>query len=56
MDAGHFTQLVWRDSTRMGCAVNTRCTWGVYVCQFKQPGNVIGADWSRQVGQLNRAR
>ncbi|KIY97556.1 Protein PRY1 [Monoraphidium neglectum] len=48
-DAGHFTQLVWKDSSRMGCAVNLRCTWPVYVCQYIRPGNVIGADWAQQV-------
>jgi hypothetical protein len=56
-NAGRFTQLVWRDSVRMGCAYNGACTWPVYVCHYRQPGNVIGADWAQQVQALaNRSR
>jgi hypothetical protein len=35
---GHFTALVWRDTTRLGCAVNTQCSWATYVCQYGPPG------------------
>jgi hypothetical protein len=36
--AGHFTQLVWKDTKTMGCAVNTKCSWPTYVCQYGPPG------------------
>lgn len=48
---GHYTQLVWRATTAVGCARAT-CrvnapfggapTWDFYVCQYEPPGNVIG--------------
>ena len=46
---GHFTALVWRSTTKLGCAVNTGCSWPTYVCQYQAPGNVIGLDWSKEV-------
>jgi uncharacterized protein YkwD len=46
---GHFTQLVWKDTTRVGCAINRACSMATYVCQYASAGNVIGLDWSEQV-------
>lgn len=46
---GHFTQLVWRDTTRLGCAYNFSCGMKTYVCNYSPPGNVMGAGWSQQV-------
>ncbi|KJZ72522.1 hypothetical protein HIM_08046 [Hirsutella minnesotensis 3608] len=44
-DIGHFTQMVWKATTDVGCATN-RCQGGsidwVTVCNYKQPGNVPG--------------
>ncbi len=49
---GHYTQLVWRDSTGVGCAsrvcnVNSPFTigngrWILWVCDYLPPGNYIG--------------
>jgi pathogenesis-related protein 1 len=41
--AGHYTQLVWRDSTEIGCGIAT-CAGGssVISCRYHPPGNVIG--------------
>lgn len=40
---GHYTQIVWRDSTRLGCAFG-QCkngdTFGI--CSYDPPGNYIG--------------
>lgn len=46
---GHFTALVWTDTTKMGCASNPSCSRPTYVCQYQRPGNVIGVDWSTKV-------
>jgi hypothetical protein len=47
--AGHFSQMVWRSTSKMGCAVNTACEWEVYSCLYYPPGNDVEADWSEQV-------
>lgn len=41
----HFTQVVWKDSTKVGCAYKdcTSSGWGLYiVCEYDPVGNVIG--------------
>jgi uncharacterized protein YkwD len=47
---GHYTQVVWAKSLRLGCGV-TRCTahsplgsgtWNLWVCNYDPPGNFIG--------------
>jgi hypothetical protein len=40
---GHYTQLVWRESVRLGCGVTT-CerdgyTWDIWVCNYDPLGN-----------------
>ncbi|KAL3235048.1 Uncharacterized protein RNJ44_02836 [Nakaseomyces bracarensis] len=42
---GHFTQVVWKGSTQVGCGIKT-CggVWGDYViCSYNPAGNVIGS-------------
>lgn len=46
---GHYTQLVWRDTTRIGCAVKTDCPGrlpNVIVCNYDPPGNMNVSDTS----------
>ena len=39
---GHYTQLVWRNSKRIGCA-KVECAGNVIiVCNYDPPGNVLG--------------
>ena len=35
---GHFTQVVWRATLRVGCGVKRGCGWDTYVCQYSPPG------------------
>jgi len=37
---GHFTQVVWKSTTEIGCGYNSKC--GHYVCQYNPPGNITG--------------
>ncbi len=46
---GHFTQVVWKGTTEIGCAYKEGCTTGMYqtshtawICQYNPPGNYIG--------------
>jgi pathogenesis-related protein 1 len=39
---GHYTQLVWRDTKQVGCAVARQRTREVWVCNYGPPGNWIG--------------
>ncbi|HXU81676.1 MAG TPA: CAP domain-containing protein [Polyangia bacterium] len=49
---GHYTQLVWKTSQRLGCAVQA-CSqnspfgsrfpnWELWICQYAPPGNFVG--------------
>ena len=40
METGHFTQLVWQDTTQLGCATSTCNGMDLWVCQYDPPGNV----------------
>lgn len=43
----HFTQLVWKDTTKVGCAYKdcSSNNWGLYVvCEYDPAGNVIGQE------------
>ena len=47
---GHYTQIVWRDTTALGCAMRTCATgspfgsgsWDFWVCDYAPPGNWVG--------------
>jgi hypothetical protein len=50
-DCLHYTQIVWRDTQRVGCG-HTLCTfnspfqgnpqWDFWVCDYEPPGNIVG--------------
>jgi uncharacterized protein YkwD len=50
-ECGHYTQIVWKSTTTVGCA-QTSCTtnspfggsgpWVMSVCDFSPPGNYVG--------------
>jgi uncharacterized protein YkwD len=41
-DVGHYTQIVWKDTTRLGCGVSTNGDRDYLVCRYAPPGNVSG--------------
>ena len=42
MKTGHFTQLIWRATRTVGCAVGRCEGMEVWVCNYDPPGNVEG--------------
>lgn len=41
-DVGHFTQVAWRDTRQVGCAVAASGREDILVCRYTQAGNYIG--------------
>jgi len=40
---GHYTQMVWRNTTEIGCGIASHRTYGgVLVCNYSPPGNYVG--------------
>ena len=39
---GHYTQIVWRHTLRVGCAVARGAGREVWVCSYDPPGNFVG--------------
>lgn len=39
---GHYTQMVWRDTTQVGCGVARTADREVWVCNYNPPGNYVG--------------
>ncbi|HWO22898.1 MAG TPA: CAP domain-containing protein [Kofleriaceae bacterium] len=42
MQTGHFTQVVWKETTQLGCAVTSCRGMDIWVCEYDPPGNVQG--------------
>ncbi len=40
--AGHYTQMVWRGTSRLGCAIADNGEDEYLVCRYTSPGNMIG--------------
>lgn len=41
-DVAHYTQMVWRGSTRVGCALASNARDDYLVCRYAPAGNVVG--------------
>jgi pathogenesis-related protein 1 len=39
---GHYTQIVWRSSTQVGCGVATCGGQEIWTCQYAPAGNMVG--------------
>lgn len=42
-DVSHYTQIVWRDTTEVGCSLSRGAREEILVCRYSAPGNVIGS-------------
>jgi hypothetical protein len=41
-DVGHYTQMIWRDTNAVGCAIQRSERWDFLICRYSPPGNVVG--------------
>jgi hypothetical protein len=41
-DVGHYTQMIWRGTSRVGCALHKSRQWDFLICRYSPPGNVVG--------------
>jgi hypothetical protein len=41
-DVGHYTQMVWPATDRIGCGLAGSARWDVLVCRYAPAGNVVG--------------
>jgi hypothetical protein len=41
-NVGHYTQMVWRSSTRVGCAIASNAQSDFLVCRYSPRGNFFG--------------
>jgi len=50
---GHFTQVVWKKSTKLGCGVGKKGNREYIVCRYVEAGNMMG-EYKTQVGDLKK--
>lgn len=41
-DVGHYTQIIWRETSAVGCALSRGRQHDVLVCRYSKPGNIRG--------------
>ncbi|HEX8126399.1 MAG TPA: CAP domain-containing protein [Allosphingosinicella sp.] len=41
-DVAHYTQMIWKGTTRVGCAVRKGRKWDFLICRYSPHGNVVG--------------
>ena len=41
-DVGHYTQLVWKDTSEVGCALASNARRDILVCRYSPAGNIVG--------------
>lgn len=41
-DVAHYTQVVWRGTTHVGCAIHPSARWDYLICRYSPPGNIDG--------------
>ena len=41
-DVSHYTQLIWKGTTRVGCAIQSTRSFDYLICRYSPPGNLDG--------------
>jgi len=41
-DVAHYTQMIWKSTTRVGCAIHQSGQWDYLICRYSPPGNADG--------------
>lgn len=41
-DVGHYSQMIWRKTTHVGCATARAKNYDIFVCRYSPPGNYVG--------------
>ena len=41
-DVSHYTQMIWKSTTRVGCAIQASGQWEYLICRYSPPGNIDG--------------
>jgi hypothetical protein len=41
-DVAHYTQVIWKGTTRVGCAIHSERGWDYLICRYSPPGNQDG--------------
>jgi hypothetical protein len=39
---GHYSQIIWRSTHEVGCAISSNADSDILVCRYSNPGNVVG--------------
>ena len=42
LDVAHYTQMIWKGTTRVGCAIHQERGWSYLICRYSPPGNIDG--------------
>jgi hypothetical protein len=42
-DVAHYTQMIWKGTTHVGCALHDEKGWRYLICRYSPPGNKDGA-------------
>ena len=54
-EVGHYSQMVWPTTSRLGCALASSARWDVLVCRYSPPGNVDGVRIGRATADRQAA-
>jgi hypothetical protein len=41
-DVAHYTQMIWKGTSRLGCTVHKGRQWDFLICRYSPYGNVVG--------------